>query len=185
MRKVREAIEAHPDWDALTAYHARIDADSRIISIHRIPRESHRMVRWGVVHVCQQTCFFKRSLYERVGGINQSLHCVLDTEMWYRMFASGAKWGHIPDFLAGFRTHEAAKGSSWLRVYAAEERIVDQMHPEFRLSWRRSLGLPYYRMTQILSGRHIRGLLQSRHNRGKKWSEVFPEAANVPQEIAA
>jgi glycosyltransferase involved in cell wall biosynthesis len=173
LRRVRTALERHPEWDVLTGYHARIDADSRIVSVHRIPRESPRMARWGVCHVAQQTCFFRKSLYDRVGGIDQKLHCVLDTELWFRMFAAGATWGHLPEYLAGFREHEAAKGQSWLKKYAEEYRVIEKMHPQYTITPRRHAGLALYRLSQILSGRHLRGLLESRTWRGRPLGERF------------
>src|SRR5687768_1094026 len=74
LEAARRAFDEHPEWDALTAYHVRMDAESRIISAHRIPRQSPRLARWGIHPVNQQTCFFRRSMYERVGGIDLSLH---------------------------------------------------------------------------------------------------------------
>src|SRR5205085_6540716 len=112
LRKVREAFAAHPTWDVLTGYHLRIDQESRIISFHRIPSEGPRRASWGMHHVAQQTCFFRRAVYERLGGLKQSLHCVMDTDLWCRMFDAGVIWGHISEYLAAFRVHEQAKGSA-------------------------------------------------------------------------
>src|SRR5207302_74615 len=120
-------------WDALTGYHVRMDADSRILSMHRTPGECPAKARWGVHHVIQQTCFFRRSLYEQAGGIDRSLHCVLDTDLWCRMFDAASTWGHISDYLAGFRQHPAAKGSSpnWLTMYRQEEAMLRRKYPQY------------------------------------------------------
>ena len=83
--RVRRAFDENSHWDALTAWHVRMDAESRILSMHRIPAENPRRARWGMHHVNQQTCYFKRALYERVGPIDPNLHCVLDTELWSRI----------------------------------------------------------------------------------------------------
>src|SRR5260370_7895151 len=53
MQKVHAALEAHPKWDALTGYHLRMDADSRIISMHRTPGESPATPPWGIHHDTQ------------------------------------------------------------------------------------------------------------------------------------
>ena len=173
LRRVKEAIDRHPEWDALTGYHIRIDAESRIISMHRIPRESPRMAWWGINHVAQQTCFFRKSLYEKIGGIDLTLHTSLDTEMWLRMFQANATWGHIPQYLAAFRIHEAGKGSSWLKEYADEKVIVHGKYPHYLESWRRHIGLPFYRASQLISGRHLRAAAETRQNRGRKMTDIF------------
>jgi glycosyltransferase involved in cell wall biosynthesis len=174
LAEVKRAFEQHPDWDALTAYHVRMDADSRIISMHRIPGESPSWARWGMHHVNQQTCFFKRSLYERVGPIDFKLHCVLDMELWARMFDAGSKWGHIPKYLAGFRQHAAAKNSSWLAEYAREEQWMREHFPQYCAdTTTHRLGVWTYRATQILTGRQLAAKMDTQRWRGKKLSEVF------------
>ncbi len=173
LRHVREALERNRSWDALTGYHVRIDGASRILSHHRTPGESPRMVWWGVQHTAQQTCFFRKSLYDKVGGLDLKLHCAMDTELWLRMFDAGSTWGHVPEYLAAFRMHEAAKGSAWLKEYAEERTTVHQRWPQYLESRRRYLGVPFYRLSQIVSLRHPRARWETRRNRGRKLSEVF------------
>ena len=183
LAKVRQAFERHPRWDVLSGYHIRIDHASRIVSVHRIPGESARMARWGVHHVAQQTCFFKRSLYERVGGLKPDLHLVLDTELWYRMFDAGAVWGHLPRYLAAFRLHEQAKTSTWQRQYESEAAFLQQRYPRyFSRSLRHRGGLLFYRLMQVLSGRQARAMYDARRWRGKHWAQVFDagESSNAP-----
>jgi hypothetical protein len=158
----------------LTAYHVRMDADSKILSAHRIPGENSRLARLGMHHVNQQTCFFKRSLYERVGPINLSLHCVLDTELWSRMFDAGSTWGHIPRYLAGFRQHAAAKGSSWSELYPKEEQWMREHYPQYNAdTLNHRLGVLAYRATQVLSGRHLKARVETNRWRGKTLAETF------------
>lgn len=174
VQQVRAAFERNPEWDVLTAWHVRIDADTRIRSAHRIPGESLGWMSWGVTHVCQQTCFFKRSLYEKIGGLNLDLHCVMDTEMWMRMLSAGARWGHIPQYTAAFRVHDDMKGKTWLKRYAEEHAMLRQSYPQCpRQSVKGTLGRAAHRAQQVLSGRQPAALLDSRRMRGKKLEDVF------------
>jgi glycosyltransferase involved in cell wall biosynthesis len=175
LRRVREALERNPTWDVLTGYHVRMDGDSRVISQHRIPGESRAMLRWGVHHTAQQTCFFRKSLYDKVGGLDLKLHCAMDTELWIRMLDAGSTWGHLPHYLAGFRQHETAKGSAWQKIYAEERVVVHGRWPQYLETPRRHIGLPFYRLAQMLSLRHPRAWWETRKNRGRKLSEVFGE----------
>jgi glycosyltransferase involved in cell wall biosynthesis len=172
--QVRRAFDANPHWDALTAWHVRMDADSRILTMHRIPPENPRLARWGMHHVNQQTCYFKRALYERVGPIDEKLHCVLDTELWSRMFEVHSTWGHIPQYLGAFRQHAQAKGSSWNDAYAREEQWMREKYPQYNAdNLKHKLGLLAYKAQQILSGRHLAALADTRRYRGKTLAEVF------------
>jgi glycosyltransferase involved in cell wall biosynthesis len=189
LKRVREALEAHGDWDALTGYYVHADADSRVLAAYRIPRESGLMARWGVVHVPQQTCFFRKSLYDRVGGLDLDLHCRMDTDLWCRMFAAGARWGHVPEYLAAFRVHGDAKGSSWVTRYAEEARTVESRHPQYTVTPRRHAGLAFYRAAQVLSGRQVRAGIDTRRYRGRRLADVFGEwpmaTLATPQDRAA
>ena len=172
--RVRRAFDENPNWDALTAWHVRMDADSRILTMHRIPAENPRLARWGMHHVNQQTCYFKRALYERVGPIDEKLHCVLDTELWSRMFDVNSTWGHIPQYLGAFRQHAAAKGSSWNDAYAREEQWMREKYPQYNAdNIKHMLGLLAYKAQQIVSGRHLAALADTRRYRGKTLAEVF------------
>ncbi len=176
LEKVHDALGNHPDWDALTGHHVRMDARSRIISMHRTPGENPLAARWGIHHVIQQTCFFRRSLYEQIGGLNLGLHCVMDTELWCRMFEAGSNWGHIPEYLAGFRQHPTAKGSAekWFQMYREEEKMLQEKYPQYCAdNLKHHAGLLYYRAGQMLSGRHLLALNDARRSRGRTLAEVF------------
>jgi glycosyltransferase involved in cell wall biosynthesis len=171
---VRQAFDQHPNWDVLTGYHVQIDADSRVLSMHRIPRESPRAARWGIFHVAQQTCFFRRALFEKVGGLDLKLHCVMDGDLWCRMLGSNAVWGHVPRYLAAFRKHPTAKGLSWRKEYDQEMQILAQRYPGIAApSSLHKIGSMAYRASQILSGRQLRARLDLRAAKGRTIDEVF------------
>jgi hypothetical protein len=72
----------------------------------------------------EPACFFHESLYETVGGIGRGLHCVLDTELWYRMLRTAPHWGHFNRILGAFRVHPSSKGQSWNSAYAREHDFL-------------------------------------------------------------
>jgi len=132
IRRVREAFARNLDWDVLTGYSVFLDESDLITQVNLIDGESQFWLGLGILHVCQQTCYFRRKLYERVGGIDTSLHCMLDTELWLRFFRANASWGHLPAILGGFRMHELMKGRTWTDKYTAEKRIVASRFPQYR-----------------------------------------------------
>ena len=176
LARVRDAFDRHPEWDAITAYHVRMDDQSRIQTMHRISAEDPKLARWGMHHGNQQTFFFRRSLLQRVGAIDPELRCVLDGDLWCRIFDTGAKWGHIQQYLAGFRQHAAAKNSSeaWKQRYSYEGELMRQRYPQYNANtFKHRLGIWAYRATQILSGRQLCAWADTRRYRGKTIAEVF------------
>jgi hypothetical protein len=130
------------------------------------------------MRVAQQACFFRRAAYEKAGGLNRDLHCVMDIELWMRMFETAARWGHIPEYLAGYRWHSQAKmiGTTWAKKAEDERRWLRDTYPRYSdKSPRTRLSVPVYRLWQVLTGRYPRAAIETRRWRGKKLTDVFGE----------
>jgi glycosyltransferase involved in cell wall biosynthesis len=187
LARLRSALERNPNWDVATGYHARIDEQTRIVSLHRTPGETNSQVRGGVLRVAQQTCIFRRSLYERVGGLPLDLHCAMDLELWYRFFHAGAIWGHVPAYLAGYRWHSESKLVSGTLRRQQQQEIdgIAGRYPEyFPGGWRARAALVSYRFRHLLSGRYPLAAWDSRRFCGKKLTDVFGDW-HVPDRLMA
>ncbi len=57
----------------------------------------------------QPAAFFKKALFERVGGLEADLHYTLDYDLWIRMWLSGARAEYVPEIFACACYHEDAK----------------------------------------------------------------------------
>lgn len=57
---------------------------------------------WGIA---QQATLWKHEIFELVGGFNRDNRTCWDGEFWVDAVLSGAKFKHVPQFLAGFRYH--------------------------------------------------------------------------------
>jgi glycosyltransferase involved in cell wall biosynthesis len=129
IRRVREAFAENTHWDVLTGWSIFLDQNNMITRVNHVPYESRGWAQRGVLHVCQQTCYFRRSLYERVGGIDVNLHCSMDIDLWLKFFDTNACWGHLPALLGGFRQHETMKGRTWEKRYEEERNIIAARYP--------------------------------------------------------
>lgn len=160
--RVREAFAANPTWDVLTGWSVFIDAKDVVTRVNTVPGESRAWARHGILHVCQQTCYFRKDLYERVGGIDEELHCSMDVDLWLKFLEAGATWGHVPHLLGAFRLHDLMKGRTWEERYERERHVVAARHPWFptRISSVSPARLAYLAMRAwgLLSPRQ-RGLL--------------------------
>jgi glycosyltransferase involved in cell wall biosynthesis len=183
LARVQAALAAHPDWDIVTGDHTRIDSQSRLISFHRARTQSRSAARWGSFHPSQPTVFFRRSLYEKVGGLNRDLHLVLDTELFFRMLDAGATWGHIPAYQIAFRQHPQSKGMGLTEKYASEYAFLDRNFPHYHArTARHYLGRAMYKTLAILSGRELAARRDTRAWRGKRVEEVFGDWITNPPE---
>lgn len=181
LARVKAAFDADPSSDLVVGYLAFIDAEDRIISLPRVPGGSRFLGARGVVQVSQQATFFRRTLYEQVGGLDISLHCAMDLDLWSRFYSVSARWRRLPIYLAAFRKHSDAKGSSnsWRERYQEENGLVCERYPEIFGNRRRKQGaLTLYRGWQVLSGRLARAMWDTAKSRGKRVTEIFGEFGN-------
>jgi glycosyltransferase involved in cell wall biosynthesis len=185
LEKVRAALEANPQWDVVTGWHVRIDGSSRLLSAHQLGGESADAARWGSFHPCQPTVFFRRSLYEKVGGVNPELHLVMDTELFFRMMDAGAVFGHVPAYLAAFRRHGQSKGVGTYQKYASEYEFLDGRYPHYHAkSAKHYLGRAVQKGVRFLSGREVASRRDTRNWRGKTVEEVFGKWVTNPTKPA-
>jgi glycosyltransferase involved in cell wall biosynthesis len=83
----------------------------------------------------QPAVFFRRSLWDKVGPLDESLHYCMDWELWLRMWKVCHAM-HLPRILATYRLHQAAKSNAedstfWLK----QMHLVQQRHMNRRFPW--------------------------------------------------
>ena len=179
---VSACFQQHPQADVVTGYAAAIDDDSRVVYARRRPHDRPFWAKLGYTRVLQPATFFTRAIYERVGGLDHNIDCVLDRDLWYRMFDAGACWRHTRQYLAAFRLHQAAKGSRLKRLYRREQAMLRQRYPHYSGGLvRRAAGKVCYKTSQILTGRALLALRDHRRIAAQIESMLHAPLA-VPQE---
>lgn len=58
--------------------------------------------------ICQPSTFFRKNVFDAVGGLDESLHFAMDYDLWIRI---GQRFPcrYLPGFLSMYRLHEASK----------------------------------------------------------------------------
>ncbi len=175
VRSMREAFESNPETGMIEGDTIIIDQDSKIIRCDRRAGPSDRWARFGYMRAHQPSTFFRRSLYESVGGIDQSMHCTMDTDLWYRMLPS-ANAIRLEKFIGVHRIHTDAKGESeqWKKQYADERSILDQRYPHYRNNpVRYQIGRVVFYASQFVNGRAKRAQNETALLRGQKLNGLF------------
>ena len=77
---------------------------------------SHRFsvlrAKWGFLSAGGPSSFFTKRLLDAVGGIDESLHYMMDTDLWYKFYRQcGAKYQRTRHNIFAYRQHEASKMS--------------------------------------------------------------------------
>jgi glycosyltransferase involved in cell wall biosynthesis len=116
LEKVTGFFESHPD--VMFVYGDVVLVDENGSSVGRYPTEPFDYKRLAVRNfIGQQSAFFKRKAYEKVGGVDADLQYVMDYDLWMRM-AKEFNFNHVKEFLSTFRLHGESKTMKPEQAYA-------------------------------------------------------------------
>lgn len=103
---------AHPDVDMVYGHRVIMDENDNEIGRWVMPPHRNEVLRW-VDYVPQETMFWRRSLWEKIGEqINESFRFAMDWDLILRFQDAGAKIVRLPRFLGAFRVHSQQKTSA-------------------------------------------------------------------------
>ena len=109
---VRVAVDtflAQPGAGVVYGDSVFIDAQGEKLGAHPSQPFAHAKVftTWENP-IVQPSCFFRRKVFEKFGGLDESYHFSLDFEYWLRI-CEAVQFVHIPVSLSAVRLHPAAK----------------------------------------------------------------------------
>jgi len=144
-------------------------------------------VWWAKRQIVQPESFWRRRVYEEIGGFREDLYIVFDYEYWCRMLLNGAVFQRIDAELACFRRQPVQKTSNSERV-ANEEREV--IRPWL---WNKKVPLSPPRRLQLqgqwLYAKLFLPLIAESQQRGeskvRRWIRIAELCARHPQILTA
>lgn len=172
-----DCFDADPGLGLVEGDTVVVDADSRVIRCDRRAGPSRNWMRYGYMRIHQPSTFFRRDVYERVGGVDRSLHCVMDTELWYRILSS-TRAKRLRRYVGVHRIHEEAKGSAdaWSEKYIAERRMIEKKYPQIcGHPLRYQLGRIAFAWDRLDTGRGRRARAETMRFAGKTISDIGDE----------
>lgn len=116
------------------------DAGTTIGEIRPGPFVRERLLQ-GINNIPQPATFVRRSLIERIGPLDSTLHYVMDYEFWLRA-ARVTELVWVDESWASFRHQAASKTTLQWHDFYREARRVARAHggPLFSVAWKRQYG---------------------------------------------
>jgi glycosyltransferase involved in cell wall biosynthesis len=130
LRFVGEYFARHPSIDVVYGHRVLIDEDGREVGRWFAPRRSCDDLRFQDL-IPQETLFWRKRIWDRVGGVDRSFQFSVDWDLLLRFTAAGARIARLPWFLGLFRLHPNQK---------SQARLVELGVPEMDRLRERSLG---------------------------------------------
>lgn len=131
LKKIIGEMKRHPDCDWFTGNMYRFRQDGAITEIGWGPHWYPACLQTphAPLVIFGPTTFFSRMIYERVGKIDESLHYIMDNDLWYRFMVAGIKQRRINCFCWGFRMHEESKTAQF-GDHVLEQKVANKMKQE-------------------------------------------------------
>jgi glycosyltransferase involved in cell wall biosynthesis len=131
-----EAMTADSSTDVVYGNCRMIDALGRSIGrVRSRPLTFNTLSRGSPIP--QAATLFRRDAWEKVGGLDESLHYALDYDLWWRLYRNGARFKRIGQEVAALRIHDGAKSVAFARrQYAEAETVVRRYANSLPLIWR-------------------------------------------------
>lgn len=150
---VADYFRRHPEIDLIYGHRCFIDAQNRVTGFWILPPHCNFLMRrWDLIP--QESCFWRRSLFERAGNIDPGYWFAMDYDLLARYMRDG-KFKRVNRFLAAFRVHEQAKTSTHLASTGARE--VEDIRARYKIGIApQRLGDLFFLFVQLRSAWFIR-----------------------------
>jgi glycosyltransferase involved in cell wall biosynthesis len=125
--KVAKLFRQNPEADLVYGNIYLIDEDDRKIGELRFTKFDFKTLIFEGGNLHQTGAFWRRRIYEQVGGINPCYKFCMDFDFFCRVAEVG-RLVHLRDYLACFRIHKNAKSSILKNVGEVEHEQIRQRY---------------------------------------------------------
>lgn len=122
LHAVATFFAGHPGVDAVYGDALWIDAIGNCLRPKKEPGFHRLAFLFDHNYIPQPSMFWRRSLYEKVGGLDPNFHLAMDADLWER-FSRVTKIGHIPRYLSCMRYYPEQK----TRALRPQGRVEDAL----------------------------------------------------------
>jgi glycosyltransferase involved in cell wall biosynthesis len=143
---VAQAFREHPAAGVVYGAADHIDEADKVLEPYPVEEWNFDRMKETCI-ICQPACFFRRSVVERHGLLDEKLNWCMDYEFWLRLGKKGVRFLKISHKLAGSRMYADNKTlSARVKIH---EQINDVMKTHFgRVPDRWIFNLAHYRVAE-------------------------------------
>ncbi|MDE2077430.1 MAG: glycosyltransferase [Burkholderiales bacterium] len=129
LQRVARFFEAHPEVDFVYGNAFWIDAQGQFIRPKKEMPWNKFIFLFDHNYVAQPATFWRRSLFEKVGGLDESLNLAMDSDLWLR-FAQHAQPHYLDEYLACMRDYPEQKTRALQPAGRKEDRrLIEREMP--------------------------------------------------------
>jgi glycosyltransferase involved in cell wall biosynthesis len=108
LQRVLHYFDTHPEVDAMYGDSLWIDAEGLFLRPKKEIRFNRFVYLFDHNYISQPSMFWRRRLYDKVGGLDAQFNLAMDSDLWER-FSRHTRIGHMPAYLSCMRYYPAQK----------------------------------------------------------------------------
>jgi glycosyltransferase involved in cell wall biosynthesis len=120
---VAKYFEEHPDVDVVYGHRVVINRHGDELGRWVLPPHDAEAIKWAD-YIPQETLFWRRRIWDRVGGIDESFRFAMDWDLILRFQDAGAKFHRLGRFLGAFRVHNDSKTVTTVESTGTDEMAI-------------------------------------------------------------
>jgi glycosyltransferase involved in cell wall biosynthesis len=123
LARIAEGVAKHPQADFVYGDTDILIEDGSVLQTRPETRFNGFILRYGANVFAQPSCFFRRTLAERIHWLNEELHWSMDYDFWIRAAAAGARFAHVEGVIGQFRLQGGSKTTLQHARFRAEHYL--------------------------------------------------------------
>jgi glycosyltransferase involved in cell wall biosynthesis len=126
-KEVVEFFRKNPQASVVYGDYSWINSEGELIQRKKELSFNRFIILYDINYIPQPSVFWRRELYDRIGGINPSLELAMDADLWFR-FADVTTVYHIKKFWSKYRIHSQQKSSNYRDKMVLEMQVIRQRY---------------------------------------------------------
>ena len=158
LKQVADYFVAHPEVDVVFSDYWFIDEHGNFLRKRKeIPFRIGVYLWTGDCYHANCAGFFRRRVFEKIGGLDEGLHFGMDYDFYMRAAEAGFRFGHVHECWGGYRLHDQSKSISAHHLQIQDALLVSERHrppnvtgfgsrwryyayKSFRIAWKALIG---------------------------------------------
>ncbi len=138
LQEVAELFLEHPDWQVVYGDSFWIDADSRPIRFKKEIGFNRFIWMYDHNYLPQPSTFWRREIYDRVGGLDPRMKLAMDGDLWAR-FSEHTTLHHVPHAWSRMRYYPEQKNLRLRSISDEEDALIRSRYLPDEPPWQRRL----------------------------------------------
>ena len=124
LSRVARFFEQRPHVDIVYGDAEWIDKQGEFIKNKKEIAFDLDILLWDYCYLPQSSTFWRRSAWERTTGLDETLFCAMDYDLWLKLAASGARFEHMRGVLSRQRIYPEQKNQRFRAISDQEDRLL-------------------------------------------------------------